>query len=179
MFRASLFRRIKGISPIQFLILLQLNEEPKYGYEILKTLREQFRGIWEPKTGTIYPALRRLEERGFVVTERRGDKDFYSLTDKGSLLLRELLERLEHDIYFADKYYGFIFKSLPTSFKVRLFIKWMEEKVADKIPWPPLLRIFLDKVEDKELKLRLLKLIRRILRDRLSFVEEEIQKLES
>ncbi len=178
MFKASLFRRIKGISPIQFLILLQLNEESKYGYEILKTLREQFRGIWEPKTGTIYPALRRLEERGFVATERKGDKDFYSLTDKGSLLLRELLERLEHDIYFADKYYSFVFKSLPASFKAKLFIKWIEE-VTDKIPWPPLLQIFLDKVEDKDLKLRLLKIIRRILQDRLRFVEEEIRKIES
>ncbi|PDM27058.1 hypothetical protein CP083_00650 [Candidatus Bathyarchaeota archaeon B24-2] len=179
MFRANLFRRIKGISPIQFLILLQLNEEPKYGYEILKTLREQFRGIWEPKTGTIYPALRRLEERGFVATEHRGDKDFYSLTDKGSLLLRGLLERLEQDICFADKYYSFVFRSLPASLKARLFIKWIERKVADRIPWPPLLHVLLDKVEDKDLKLRLLKVIRRILQDRLNFIEEEIRKIES
>ena len=50
------------ISPPQFLMLVMLRKGPMYGYEVLKVLREEFQGFWEPQTGAIYPALKRLEE---------------------------------------------------------------------------------------------------------------------
>ncbi len=40
-----------------------------YGYEIIQALREKWGGRWEPKAGTIYPILRRLEKKGFVKSE--------------------------------------------------------------------------------------------------------------
>ena len=180
MFRANLFRRIGGISPIQFLILLQLNKEPKYGYEILKTLKEQFNGVWEPKTGTIYPALRRLEERGFVTTEVKENREFYSLTEKGRYLLKDIIKRLESDFEFADKYYRFILKSLPPFIKMKYMIKWMSNRIDEYADLPPLFpHLFLDKIEDEELKMEFLKLIQKIMQNRLGAIEKEIKKLES
>ena len=91
----SISRRV--VSPLQFLIILQLKKESKYGYQILKTLKEEFEGIWELKTGTFYPAIRSLETRGFVKTELKEEKEFYSLTEKGDTLLMKLGERFEHE----------------------------------------------------------------------------------
>lgn len=40
-----------------------------YGYKIIQSFRLKTGGKWIPKAGTIYPILRRLEERGFVKSE--------------------------------------------------------------------------------------------------------------
>ena len=54
------------VSPIQIMIMVQLLETPKYGYDILTNLRDDFEGVWEPKTGTVYPALKTLEKKGLI-----------------------------------------------------------------------------------------------------------------
>ena len=43
-------------------MLVLLENKPLYGYELLKVLRDRFEGVWTPQTGTVYPALKRLEE---------------------------------------------------------------------------------------------------------------------
>src|SRR5256712_11663503 len=50
-------------------LLLLLSEKPMYGYEVIREIEKRFSAYWRPKTGTIYPALRKLEEGG-VVTSR-------------------------------------------------------------------------------------------------------------
>ena len=60
---------MRPVSPLQALLLVQLEEGPKYGYEMFKAIKDEFEGIWEPKTGSIYPVLKSLERRGFVATE--------------------------------------------------------------------------------------------------------------
>ena len=65
-----------AVSPLQFLLLLQLNKGPKYGYEMLKFLRDEFQGVWDVKTGSVYPALRSLESRGFVETTMKEETEF-------------------------------------------------------------------------------------------------------
>lgn len=76
---------------IQLCILALLREERKYGFQIIKELRERTGGFFDLKEGTLYPALHRLEKRGFVVSEwvMKGDKPrkYYSITQEG---LREL-----------------------------------------------------------------------------------------
>ncbi len=59
-----------------------------YGYGLIKELDKKFAGYWKPKTGTIYPALDRLENSNFVVVERQfrdtgPDRKLYTITDKG------------------------------------------------------------------------------------------------
>ena len=82
------------LSPPQFLILISVREQKKYGYEILKELREIFEGVWEPKTGVIYPAIKRLQENGLLDSEITEGKEHYHLTVKGMDLLREVLPKM-------------------------------------------------------------------------------------
>ncbi len=176
MIGAGLFRR-RRVSSLQFLMLLQLKEGPKYGYEMLKVLREQFKGVWEPKTGTIYPALRSLEARGFVETEVRNGKEFYRLTEEGDTLLRRIGERLEADLRFADRYYEFVTRWMPKPIKDK--IAEMLRTMADDDVWPPIfIKRVLDETMDRATKLEVLESIRKLLRLRLSVVDEMIENLE-
>ncbi len=75
-------------------LLLLLSERPMYGYEILRELQKKFSGYWKPKTGTIYPALEKLEAEGAVTSriefrDQGLDRKHYALTKKG----QELLDR--------------------------------------------------------------------------------------
>jgi len=163
---------------VQFLILLQLKKQPKYGYEILKALREQFGDVWEPKTGTIYPALRRLEARGFVRTEVKDEKDFYSLTERGERLLRDAGEYLESDLEFADKYYSFVSRRIPPLLRAKL-IERTKEGLSRLDEWPPIfLPLILNEIADEKGKLEILKKLREFARTRLILIDERIRELE-
>ena len=178
MFKAGFFRGRGGISPVQFLILLQLKKQSKYGYEILKALRKQFGDVWEPKTGTIYPALRRLEARGFVRTEVKDEKEFYSLTEKGEGLLKDAGEYLESDLEFADKYYKFVSRRIPPFLRAKL-IEHIKERLSQQDEWPPIfLHLLLNEIADEKAKLEILKRLREFLQTRLVFIDERIKELE-
>ena len=120
MMRGGLIHGRRVVSPLQFLVIMQLSEEPKYGYEMLKVLRDEFDGLWDLKTGTFYPALKSLESRGFVETELRDQTEFYSLTEKGTTLLGSLGGRMETEYKVTDKYFKTMMKWMPLSVKRRL-----------------------------------------------------------
>jgi PadR family transcriptional regulator, regulatory protein PadR len=48
------------------LILSVLEHEPLHGYAVMEALRERSGGTLDLPTGTLYPALRRLERAGYV-----------------------------------------------------------------------------------------------------------------
>ncbi len=80
------------------LILSLLQEEPMYGYQLSKELRQRSSGYFELKEGTLYPALHRLEKEGLLrsrwqVVEEGPSRRYYHLTDKG----RKELNRLQRD----------------------------------------------------------------------------------
>ena len=61
-----------------------------HGYELITALEERSGGRWKPSPGSIYPALRRLEHRGFIAsTETDDDKRRFELTDAGRQRLAE------------------------------------------------------------------------------------------
>lgn len=173
MFRSCFFVGAERISPVQFLILLQLRKQPMYGYEILKALREQFGDIWEPKTGTVYPALRRLETRGFVQTELKEDKEFYSLTEKGKETLKDAGGLLEGDLEFAEKYYRF----LPPLHRHRIMEKMMEKLSHGR--WPILLPFHPNNFEDRKTHIGHLKIVRKAAQKWLQAIDKRIKELES
>jgi len=81
---------------IQLCLLALLAKEEKYGFQILHELRERSNGFFDLKEGTLYPALRRLEERGFVKSRWQEPKTgmprkYYRLTDRGRAALTEAL----------------------------------------------------------------------------------------
>ena len=88
-------------SPLQILLLIQLETSPKYGYEMLKLIKEAFEGVWEPKTGTLYPALKSLEKRGLVDTQNRDGVDFYLITIKGQKFLQQIGKHQKRSMKFS------------------------------------------------------------------------------
>ena len=51
------------------LILSVLEHEPLHGYAIIEALQERSSGALAVPTGTVYPALRRLERTGYLDSE--------------------------------------------------------------------------------------------------------------
>lgn len=73
-------------------ILTLLDEQPMHGYELIGELEDRSGGRWKPSAGSIYPALHRLEERGFIspVSDAADDgKRRFELTDTGRQRLAE------------------------------------------------------------------------------------------
>lgn len=55
-----------------------------HGYELITALESKSGGRWKPSPGSIYPALRRLEHRGFITSIEGDDgKRRFELTDDG------------------------------------------------------------------------------------------------
>ncbi len=76
------------IGTVQLWLLLLLSDKPMYGYETIRELERRFSGHWSPKTGTIYPALEKLEANGLVTgqiefRDHGPDRKHYAITDKG------------------------------------------------------------------------------------------------
>jgi PadR family transcriptional regulator len=69
------------------LILAVVEAEPLHGYAIMEALRVRSGGELDMPTGTLYPALRRLEGAGYLEsawsTASGRDRRTYRLTDAG------------------------------------------------------------------------------------------------
>jgi len=64
-------------------ILTLLDEQPMLGYELITALEERSGGRWRPSPGAIYPALRKLTDKGLITSVEEDGKHRYSLTDDG------------------------------------------------------------------------------------------------
>lgn len=76
------------VGAVSLWLLLVLSERPMYGYEVIRELEKRFSGYWKPKTGTIYPAIQKLEQNGLVTShidfaDELPDRKHYALTVKG------------------------------------------------------------------------------------------------
>lgn len=86
------------------LVLKLLEQEAKYGYQIISELKEKSNGYFVLKEGTLYPILYRLEDDAFVESkwnEAKGKKvprKYYAITENGKQALSEL-EILWQEIY--------------------------------------------------------------------------------
>jgi DNA-binding PadR family transcriptional regulator len=55
-----------------------------HGYELISAMEAKSGGRWKPSPGSIYPALRRLEHRGFITsTDDDDDTRRFELTELG------------------------------------------------------------------------------------------------
>ncbi|MGH2904759.1 MAG: PadR family transcriptional regulator [Solirubrobacteraceae bacterium] len=73
------------------MLLAALEDGPQHGYAIMEALRAGSGGQFDLPTGTIYPALRRLERAGLVHTmwsaEGGRQRRLYELTRAGRRML--------------------------------------------------------------------------------------------
>jgi DNA-binding PadR family transcriptional regulator len=79
----------------RYILLDVLNDGPKHGYEIIKTLEERTGGEWAPSPGTVYPTLQFLEDLGLIQAVQDGERKAFNLTDKGREELASRQEELQ------------------------------------------------------------------------------------
>lgn len=92
------------ISPIHMMILMSVRKEKKYGYEIIKDLRELVGDVWEPQTGVIYPAIKKLAEMGLLNSEYVEDKEHYFLSEDGIEWIRHALPMMNSIASFTIRF---------------------------------------------------------------------------
>lgn len=73
---------------LDMLILQILSLEPAHGYGIAQRLEQISRSVVQVNQGSLYPALHRLEQKGWLQaewkqSETRREAKFYSLTRSG------------------------------------------------------------------------------------------------
>ncbi|MFC3040816.1 PadR family transcriptional regulator [Virgibacillus xinjiangensis] len=72
---------------IDVLLLSLIAKEDLYGYEMTKKLRELSDETYDMSEGTLYPALKRMERKGWIEAywsrPMGGRRKYYTLTDKG------------------------------------------------------------------------------------------------
>jgi len=99
-------------SPIGYQILLALAARDRHGYLIRKAVEEQTDGAMKLGPGTLYAAIRRLEDRGLIEESPwRPDADlddrrrrYYRLTKPGRAALEAETERLHATVKLALKH---------------------------------------------------------------------------
>lgn len=83
---------------LDLLILKALTLGPLHGWGISKRIRQMSRDVLEVNQGSLYPAMHRLEDRGFIVAEWKTSDEgrrakFYRLTTLGKKQFAEEQER--------------------------------------------------------------------------------------
>jgi PadR family transcriptional regulator PadR len=78
---------------LDLLILTSLNAGPNHGLGIARRIHQVTRGTFEVKPGSLFPALHRLEEKGWLVSswgesENHRRARYYRLTPSGRRRLR-------------------------------------------------------------------------------------------
>ena len=80
------------------LLLFLINERGEtYGYRLIKEIEERSGGYFRFKEGTVYPALRKLENEGLVRGEWKKlpngqERRYYAITDQGKEFLQKKLD---------------------------------------------------------------------------------------
>ncbi len=73
---------------LEILILKALSGEPNHGYGIARWLKETSAEAFQVEEGALYPALRRMEQKGLLLsdwdtTETGREAKFYRLSSQG------------------------------------------------------------------------------------------------
>jgi PadR family transcriptional regulator, regulatory protein PadR len=79
---------------MELILLASLQTGPAYGYALIQHLRTRTQGELDLTEGTVYPALHRLEQAGFlqskVTTVGSRQRRLYSITPSGEAELSRL-----------------------------------------------------------------------------------------
>lgn len=90
---------VKSKTIFPLLVLHMLRKQPEYGNSIIKKMGELTDGAMTVSPNTIYPLLRRLEEKGYIVGEwenqQTRSRRYYSITASGEEKYQEVKELFE------------------------------------------------------------------------------------
>lgn len=98
---------VKTRSIFPLLILHLVRERPEYGNSLINKIQEKSSGVMSVSPNTVYPLLRRLEERGYIEGKwERPDtrsRRFYTITPRGEEKYQEIKERFEAHLLRVKK----------------------------------------------------------------------------
>ncbi|MFD2442501.1 PadR family transcriptional regulator [Bacillus sp. CGMCC 1.16607] len=82
---------------IDILLLSIVNTKDMYGYEMVKTLKENSNELYNMSEGTLYPALKRLENKNWIQSywensEVGARRKYYRITEDGKKELQRKLQ---------------------------------------------------------------------------------------
>ena len=93
---------VKSKTIFPLLVLHMLRKQPEYGNSIIKKMSELTDGAMTVSPNTIYPLLRRLEDKGYIVGEWENPESksrrFYSITSAGEAKYEEVKELFEEHL---------------------------------------------------------------------------------
>lgn len=92
---------------IELMLLKLLDEGEMYGYQLAQELKKRSSGEFILMEGSMYPILYRLEESGFISSEKRlagkrMTRVYYNLTPEGKKHYEELLNEFRDSIELLD-----------------------------------------------------------------------------
>jgi PadR family transcriptional regulator PadR len=85
---------------LDLLILRTISAEPRHGWAIAKRIEQISEEVLQVSQGSLYPALHRLEQQGWIEAQWRTNETgreakFYSLTRAGKQQLKKELDQWE------------------------------------------------------------------------------------
>jgi DNA-binding PadR family transcriptional regulator len=167
------------MSPVQILLLVKLEASPSYGYELLKAIKDAFEGVWEPKTGTIYPSLRSLEKQGLVATKEKEGVDFYHVTEKGRQFLRQVGQHQEKNMAFTTRFLTTILKWMSPELKRDLAMTFINISSENSAIGGMAFIKLLNGEFDAETRLSLLRSMRANMSRRFEIIDQMIREMEA
>ncbi|MBV8156231.1 MAG: PadR family transcriptional regulator [Dyella sp.] len=81
--------RVFGHGDLKLILLALIAEQPRHGYDLIRTIEEMFDGAYAPSPGAVYPTLTLLEELGHASVQNDEGKKLYSITEEGKAFLAE------------------------------------------------------------------------------------------
>ncbi|ABG05004.1 transcriptional regulator, PadR family [Rubrobacter xylanophilus DSM 9941] len=92
---------VKTRSIFPLLILHLVSKRPEYGNSLIRKIGELTGGVMSVSPNTVYPLLRRMEEKGYLTAEWEDpdtrSRRFYTITPRGREKYEEMKERFgEH-----------------------------------------------------------------------------------
>lgn len=79
---------------LEMLVLKAVSLGPKHGYGVLRRIQETSRDVLTVEEGSLYPALHRMEKRGWIesewgLSEAKRRAKYYRMTKQGTQQLAE------------------------------------------------------------------------------------------
>lgn len=81
--------RVFAHGDLKLILLALIGEQPRHGYELIRTIEEMFDGAYAPSPGAVYPTLTLLEELGYASVQNDEGKKLYTITAEGQAFLVE------------------------------------------------------------------------------------------
>ena len=65
-----------SLSSTEESVLFFVSQRERYGLELIEAFSDLSKGEWQLNFGTVYPCLRKLEERGYVSSRQESASQF-------------------------------------------------------------------------------------------------------